>query len=85
MNNSDQFINKLISAEADIIAGFSSFQDTFGKYADVFFKIDFSADNAEVVNRYFSGLDSLHNALGALIESSKIVACIKGVELNSAP
>ncbi len=79
----EEFTNRLITAEADIIEGFASFQETFAKYADIFFKIDFSADNAETVNRYFAGLTNLHSAFGSLIEASKTVACIKGIEVNS--
>ena len=85
MNNSQEFLSKLITVEADIIEGFAKFQENFAKYSDVFFQIEFSEENSEVVNTYFSGLASLHAALGHLIESSKLVACIKGVELISHP
>ncbi len=85
MNHSQEFLSKLITVEADIVEAFAKFQDMLTKYSDLFFQIEFSEDNSQIVNQYFEGLTNLHNAFGHLIESSKLVACIKGVELISHP
>lgn len=73
----------LQATEADILQAFEKFGPQFNTFSDLAHRIIFSAENSEEVKTFFKGLDCMQAALAALIEATKVVAEIKGVEFTS--
>lgn len=72
----------LQQTEADILNSFERFGSQFDKFSDLVHIIDFSSENSEQVRSFLNGLYSLQAAFGALIEATKVVAEVKGVDFN---
>jgi hypothetical protein len=79
MNTTEQLLQE---TEANILESFSKFGTQFSSYTDLIHYVEFSKENSDNVKSFFKGLDSLQTALHALIEATKIVAEIKGVDLS---
>jgi molecular chaperone GrpE (heat shock protein) len=77
MNSTDQLLQK---TEADILEAFSKFGSQFSSYTDMIHRVDFTPENSDNVRAFFKGLDSMQDALHALVEATKIVAEVKGVD-----
>ena len=79
MNSTEALLQQ---TEADVLEAFQTFGERYKGYADLIHLIEFNSENSDNVNTFFKGLDSLQAALAALVEATRIVAEIKGVELE---
>lgn len=80
MTNLDTILQ---TTEADILQAFEKFGPQFNTFSDLAHKIIFSSENSEQVKAFFKGLESMQSALAALVEATKVVAEIKGVQFTS--
>jgi hypothetical protein len=79
MNSTDVLLQQ---TEADILEAFQTFGERYKGFADLIHIIEFNSENSQNVNTFFAGLNALQQAFAAMIEATKIVAEIKGVELE---
>jgi len=79
MNSTEQLLQK---TEADILEAFSKFGSQFATYTDMIHRVEFSSENSDNVKAFFRGLDSMQAALCSLVEATKVVAEIKGVDFS---
>lgn len=79
MNSTEALLQK---TEADILEAFERFGTQFETISDLAHRVAFSHENSQQVKSFFNALTSMELALHALVQATRTVAEIKGVDFS---